>query len=127
MKPTSKRKRFSFRCKIGLIYPAVRSAPAAFLAWQGRFGVAEATVRLIKASKLALVAFCALRSPSKESERRLGICAECPIFNAGFCGKTGEFIPETDDQFGCWCYLPLAAHLPSKKCWARENHFDFGW
>lgn len=47
----------------------------------------------------------------------------------------GEWLTETPYQIpdlkyktlGCWCYLPLAARLPFKRCWLDARGLPGGW
>lgn len=71
-----------------------------------------------------------LTADSPETARRLAVCDECPMNNQGFCGVVGQFLDDqSEDQFGCWCNLRLAARLKNKKCWLRLNLPDQegGW
>lgn len=63
---------------------------------------------------------------------RLGICEKCAFYDSTTqtCGTLGVVFNEEGEPpepLGCWCWLPLAAHLKSKECWATENGIEDGW
>jgi len=77
---------------------------------------------------MAVRAFLTRDTP--ETVRRLAVCDDCWMNDRGFCGTPGQFVDDqSDQQLGCWCNLRLAARLPKKKCWLRENlpDQDEGW
>lgn len=63
--------------------------------------------------------------------KRWEVCRDCDFFHEGLrtCGEPGSVYRDDDgvpNPIGCWCYLPLAIRLRSKKCWAKEYGFDTG-
>jgi hypothetical protein len=92
----------------------------------------ESIPRIFRAG-LMLVRWCFGRRDIALGEQRLAACAKCAMFDPErhSCGH----IPETMEDpgtgrlvpLGCWCYLPVAAQIPSKDCWARANDLEEGW
>lgn len=66
-------------------------------------------------------------------KRRMDHCRSCPFFEPKLqsCGHIPETTFDTDTTrvvpLGCWCYLPIAASIPEKDCWARAHNIDVGW
>lgn len=60
-------------------------------------------------------------------QKRMAICAGCPVFNAR--RKTCGFIEHDGKTLGCGCYLEVLGRLKDTHCWLRENTDlkDVGW
>lgn len=53
---------------------------------------------------------------------RLECCAACPFFSARF-GTCGSPLKRGMREYGCWCYMPVAARYAGKQCWIDERVF----
>lgn len=106
---------------------AIKTAPVAFIAWYHQYGIAGAWWLLVRSGWLVARAIATGRKTAALVEERLSVCAECPYRDGIHCGTPGRFVPGTDVQMGCWCVLPLAARLPTKTCWARDQDLNEGW
>lgn len=114
----------------------IKVAAKTFMAWWNEGKVhALTTVPLQFASVFVTVALTWLTTSKKKREEfysvRRPICEVCPLFNHEdqTCGTIGSFARSNDHliKIGCWCYLPVAARIPSKKCWKSEHGLIGGW
>lgn len=61
-------------------------------------------------------------------EKRMACCRSCPLWYPRLetCGSP---LRPKNERGGCWCFMPAAAKLKNKQCWADQelDQPEFGW